>query len=343
MMARIFRSLLAVACLLAITKHAAALDAELVAAAKRDGRVVWYTTLIVDQFARPVAAAFEKKYGIPVEFIRADPNDIALRILNEGKAGKMPADIFDGFAQVVALDRAGFVLHWLPESAQRYPKETYSPDGKWMGSNLYVLTPGYNTDLVPKGTEPQTFEDLLNPVWKGKMVWSNTVSPSAAAGFVGLVLTHMGPQKGMDYLRALAKQDIASQKIAARAVLDQVIAGEYSIALQIFNYHPLISAARGAHVDWIRMQPALAALGVFSITKPAPHENAAKLFLEFITSPEGQTLFRDADYMPADPLILPRDPTIRPDGVAFRAIYLTPEEIDAKVPGWMKIYEDIFR
>ena len=322
---------------------AGAADPSLVAAARQEGRVVWYTTLIVDQFARPVADAFERKYGIHVDFVRADPNDIALRILNEGRGGAMSADIFDGFAQVVALDRAGFVLHWLPDAAKRFPKETYSPDGKWMGSNLYVLTPGFNTDLVPKGTEPRTFADLLDPKWKGKMVWSNTISPSAAAGFVGVVLSSMGEAKGMDYLRALAKQDVASQKIAARAVLDQVIAGEYAIALQIFNYHPLISAARGAHVDWIKMQPALAALGVFSITKPAPHENAAKLLLDFVTSPDGQAMFRDADYMPIDPAVAPRDPSIRPDGETFKAIYLTPEEIDAKVPGWMKIYEELFR
>jgi ABC-type Fe3+ transport system substrate-binding protein len=141
----------------------------------------------------------------------------------------------------------------------------------------------------------------------------------------------------------LSKQDVRGLKIAARAVLDQVIAGEYSIALQIFNNHPGISAAKGAPVDWIKMQPALAALSAVSITKPAPHENAAKLLVDFLTSPEGQTMFRDADYMPVDPEVAPRDPSIRPDGAIFKAIYLTPEQIDAQLPKWAKVFEELFR
>ena len=67
---------------LAIAPSQAA-DQALIDAAKKEGKVVWYTTLIVDQFARPAAAAFEKKYGIKVEYTRADQNEVALRILNE--------------------------------------------------------------------------------------------------------------------------------------------------------------------------------------------------------------------------------------------------------------------
>ncbi len=66
---------------------AQALDQALIDAAKKEGRVVWYTTQIVNQFARPAAEAFEKKYGIRVDYIREDSNEVALRILNEGRAG----------------------------------------------------------------------------------------------------------------------------------------------------------------------------------------------------------------------------------------------------------------
>ena len=68
---------------------ALALDQALVDAARKEGRVVWYTTQIVNQFARPAAEAFEKKYGIHVDYVRADSNEVALRILNEGRAGKV--------------------------------------------------------------------------------------------------------------------------------------------------------------------------------------------------------------------------------------------------------------
>jgi ABC-type Fe3+ transport system substrate-binding protein len=337
---RAFVCAVAIACAGA---SAAAADQALIDAAKKEGRVVWYTTLIVDQFVRPVADAFEKKYGVKVEFVRANHDEITLRILNEAKAGRITADVFDGFSQVVTLDRAGYVTHWTPEATARFPKQLFDPQGRWIASNLYVLTPGYNTDLVPKGTEPKTYEDLLDPKWKGKMAWSSNVSASGAAGFIGVVLEHMGQEKGMAYLRRLATQNIAGVPVSARQLLDQAIAGEYSIALQIFNYHPGISAAKGAHVDWIRMQPALAALGVVGVTRPAPHENAAKLLVEFLTSSEGQNLFRAADYMPVDPTIAPRDPEIRPDGEKFKAIYLTPDQLDGEVPKWAKIQHELFR
>jgi len=320
-----------------------AADQTLIDAARKEGSVTWYTTLIVDQFVRPAAAAFEKKYGVRVDYIRADHNDVTLRILNEGRAGRMQADLFDGFSQVVALDKEGMVLRWSPDAAKRFPKHLFDPEGRWIAANLYVLTPGFNTDLAPKGTEPRTFEDLLNPKWKGKMAWSSNVSASGSAGFIGTVLSHMGEDKGMAYLNKLAAQNITGVRVSARQLLDLVIAGEYAIALQIFNYHPGISAAKGAHVDWIKMEPALAALGVVSITRPAPHENAAKLFVDFLTSPEGQQLFRDADYMPVDPDVAPRDPTIRPDGATFKATYMTPFEIDNQVSRWAKIYDQLFK
>jgi iron(III) transport system substrate-binding protein len=339
-------------------RPAAAADAALIAAAQKEGKAVWYTTLIVDQFVRPLTEAFEKKYGIKVDYIRADMTEVGLRVLNEGRAGKMLADVFDGFSQVTSLDKEGFVEHWLPDAAKRFPKALYDPDGRWVASNLYVLTPGFNTDLVPKGSEPKTFEDLLDPKLKGRIVWSSNVSPSGAAGFIGLVLLHMGDEKGMDYLRRFAKQNVTGVKLAARAVLDQVIAGEYAVALQIFNNHPGISAAKGAPVDWIRLQPSLAALApvdwirlqpslaalsAVSITKPAPHPNAARLLVDFLISPEGQEIYRKADYMPVDPQIAPRDPRLRPDGVDYKAIYLTPDQIDGALPKWAKIYDDLFR
>ena len=326
-----------------LARPAGAADAALVAAAQKEGKVVWYTTLIVDQFVRPLTEAFEKKYGVKVEYIRADMTEVGLRVLNEGKAGKMLADVFDGFSQVTSLDAAGFVEHWVPDAARRFPKELFDPDGRWVASNLYVLTPGFNTDLIPKGTEPKTFEDLLDPKLKGKIVWSSNVSPSGAAGFIGLALLHMGEEKGMDYLRRFAAQRPTGVKLAARAGLDQVIAGEYAVALQIFNNHPGISAAKGAPVEWIRLQPSLAALSAVSITKPAPHPNAARLLVDFLISAEGQQIFRSADYMPVDPQIAPKDPKLRPDGVDYKAIYLTPDQIDGALPKWAKIYDDLFR
>ena len=78
---------------------------------------------------------------------------------------------------------------------------------------------------------------------------------SGAAGFIGLVLDEWGEEKGKAYLRELAKQNITRLGGSARAVTDQAIAGEYPIVLQIFNHQPVISAKRGAPIDWIPMNP----------------------------------------------------------------------------------------
>jgi ABC-type Fe3+ transport system substrate-binding protein len=321
---------------------AAAADQDLIDAAKREGHVTWYTALIVDQFARPTAEVFERKYGIKVDYVRADGAEIMLRVMNEGISGHVHADIFDGIG-ALPLVKQGLVAHFIPDSARRLPQQYYDPDGTWVATNLYVLTPGFNTNLVPKGTEPRTFQDLLDPKWKGKMAWNGQSSFSAAPGFVGNVLINMGEEKGRSYLQALAKQNITSLHVSARQVLDQVIAGEYAIALQVFNNHAVISAEKGAPSAWIPMEPATAVLSALQLTQNAPHPNAGRLFEDFLVSTEGQRLFRDADYMPVDPDTPPRDPTLRPDGSKLRAIYFTPQQVDAMMPEWVGIYQQYFR
>ena len=96
-----------------------------------------------------------------------------------------------------------------------------------------------------------------------------------------------------------AGQRIAAVDVSARQVLDQVIAGEYAVALQIFNHHAVISAKKGAPVKWILMEPATGVLSVVSIPKFAPHPNAAKLFEAFLVSKEGQKAYQAAAYLPA--------------------------------------------
>jgi hypothetical protein len=102
---------------------AGAADAELIAAARKEGRVTWYTTQIVDQLVRPAAEMFEKKYGIQVDYIRADSNDVTLRILNESQGGRVLADVFDGTSSVASLKPKNLVLRWMPDSVARLPPE----------------------------------------------------------------------------------------------------------------------------------------------------------------------------------------------------------------------------
>ena len=202
-----------------------AVDPQLIAAAKKEGEVNWYTTQIITQFGRPAADAFQKKYGIRVNLIRGDSVEIAVRLTNEAKANRMQGDLYDGTGTTTVLKKEGIALKWLPDAARRWPQEYWDAEGYWIASNVYVHTPAFNTNLVPRGTEPKTFQDLLDPKWKGKMAWALHATSSGAAGFIGLVLADMGEEKGRAYLRELAKQNITRLGGSARAVTDQAIAG----------------------------------------------------------------------------------------------------------------------
>ncbi|MEA2907555.1 MAG: iron(III) transport system substrate-binding protein [Alphaproteobacteria bacterium] len=338
---RIF--VLAAALALAAAAPASAADQALIDAARKEGQFTWYTTQILTQFGRPAADAFTRKYGIRVNIVRGDSVELAVRLLNEGKAGRMQADAFDGTATSTAIKKEGLVLKWLPDGAKRLPKEYVDSEGFWVATNIYIQTPAYNTNLVPRGTQPQTWQDLLDPKWKGKLAWAGHATTSGAPGFVGLVLAELGEDKGMAYLRELARQNIVPLGGSARSVTDQAIAGEYPIVLQIFNHQPVISAMRGAPVDWIAMNPAMGILCVAAVTKDAPRPNAAKLFVDFLVSEEGQQLFRKEYYIPVDPDIAPLDPRIRPDGKIFRGKFFTPEEVDAAMPRWQAVFKDTFR
>jgi ABC-type Fe3+ transport system substrate-binding protein len=223
------------------------------------------------------------------------------------------------------------------------PKHLFDPEGFWVACNYYVNTPGFNTNLIAKGSEPKTFEDLLDPKWKGRMAWNVQPSISAGQGLVGSVLIAMGEEKARTYLAKLAKQNITPLHLSGRQVLDLVIAGEYPIGLQIFNNHAYISASKGAPVDWIKMQPPLVTYAVMSVPKGAPNPNAGKLLIDYIVSLEGQKIIADAGELPVHPAVKARDPTLVPDGVTFRGSFLTPEELDRNLVPWTQMFDEYFR
>ena len=327
---------------LCVASTARAADQALIDAAKKEGTVTWYTTLIVNQMTRPVVDAFEKKYGIKVEYIRADSQDIVLRVQNEAKAGKIQADLFDGTGGAPLFKRESMLEKWLPDAAKSLPANYSDPEGYWIGVSLYIHTLAYNTDLVRRGEEPKSLEDLLAPKWKGQMAISASTASPGVGGFVGHVVTKLGEEKGVEYLRKLALQKPAVISVSARQVMDQVIAGEYKVGIQMLNHHAAFSSTRGAPVEWTPTEDAMAALLVLGLFK-GPHPNAGKLLIDFLMSDEGQAIFREADYIPVSPKVQPRQPALRPDGVTFKSRVFTPEEFDANTTKWMKIFQDTLR
>lgn len=323
---------------------AALADTDLYAAAKKEGQVVWYTTLIVKQAVRPIVAAFQKKYpGVKVRYSRANSTNTAIKILSEGKAHRILGDVFDGTSDAEPLKDAGLVEKWTPRGLDAYPPEYRDPEGYWAATHLYFLTVGINTSMVALKDAPKTFEDLLDPKWRGKMAWSPRSSTSGAPGFIGNVLISMGEQKGMAYLRKLAKQKIIPVSASARKVLDQAIAGEYPIALQIFNHHTVISAKKGAPVTWIPMEPVTNVLSAIGLIKGAPHPNAGKLLIEFMLSVEGQKVLQKANYLPAMPAVPAKVPSLKPKEGGFKVNVMSQKLVHRNLKKWKQIHTDLFR
>ena len=198
----------------------------LVEGAKKEGKLLWYTTLIVDQVVRPVKAAFEKEYPfIRIDFFRANSSGVVRRMLAEYQAKRYDVDIVDGTVSPTMVRRAGYLEPFYSPYLAEYPAELKDAKGFWGTTNLYFMTLGYNTNMVKPNELPKSYEDLLNPRWKGQMMWS-TSRGSGAPIFIGNVLLSMGKEAGNAYLQKLREQNIAKTTASNRQVLDLVIAGE---------------------------------------------------------------------------------------------------------------------
>ena len=100
----------------------------------------------------------------------------------------------------------------------------------------------------------------------------------------------MGDKKGMDFMQALAKQEVAIR--GGRSMVTQLLgAGEYDLQIVAYWYKPYLMKKQGAPVDWVAMEPAIVATHPISVVHRAPHPNAARLFIDFVLSEEGQKIF----------------------------------------------------
>ena len=320
----------------------AEISPSLVAAAKKEGRLTFYTPLIVDQMARPLTAAFRAKYGIEAEFLRMDSDAVVLRILNEYRAKRGTADVFTTSLGIEALIRSGAARKFNSVNADALPVGLKDPNGYWLADRVYVLEPAVNTNLVAPADYPKSLAEMLAPKWAGKIVWRPN-NLTGATGFIGNILLGMGEEQGMDFLRKLAKQRIISLQASDRAVLDQVIAGEYAMALAMTNHNVEISRKDGAPVTWLPLEPTIIFSEQMGVTTLAPHPNAGLLFLEFTLSREGQELFRKAGYIPARSDVLPLNPKLLPAANGLKSRIATPDVVEKNRKRWDDVYRQLFR
>jgi iron(III) transport system substrate-binding protein len=311
--------------------------------AKKEGKLLWYTTLIVNQALKPLKEAFEKKYPfVQVDFHRADSEQLAQRMLAEYQAKKYDVDMLDGTSTIVMLKKAGFIQRFDSPLLREYPAKLKDAQGYWAVPNVYFMTLGYNTKLVKPNEVPKTAQDLLNPKWRGKMIWS-TSGGSGAPIFIGNTLISMGQEAGTAYLKKLASQNIAKSTASNRAVLDMVIAEEYAIAINIFNYHAVISRSAGAPVDWQALEPVPGQVKTLGLAKNSPHPHSAMLMIDFLLSKDGQKIFQEADYLPAHPDVAAKSVDLKPGGGKFTKVnYMGPELLFDKEEQWVDLFQKLF-
>jgi len=315
----------------------------LVEGAKKEGKVSFYTGLIVDQVVRPLKEGFEKEYPfLQVDFFRGNSENIARRVLAEYQAKRYDVDVVSGSAATSMVQRAGFMQRFYSPHLAEYPAELKDSKGFWGSTNVYFMTLGYNTRNVRANELPKSYEDLLNPRWKGQMMWS-TSRGSGAPQFIGNILLTMGQEAGKAYLQKLKGQNIAKSTASARQILDLVIAGEYPLAAQIFNHHAYISKAAGAPVEWQPLEPVTATINTIGLAKNSPRPHAAMLFLDFVLSKKGQKIVQMSNYLPSHPEIPALQADLKPGGGRFKKVnYINPDVLYDQGNEWVDYFQSQF-
>ena len=310
--------------------------------ARKEGKLLWYTTQIVDEAVRPLLGAFQKKYPfIKVDYYRAETAVLVQKAKAEFDSSLSILDIIDGSNVIYPTKDAGMLIPFASPEFKNIQDQLVDPEGYWVAQNIYFMTLAYNTEMVKAADVPKNYDDLLNPRWKDKMAWSNAPGMGAPQ-WIGGVLKMYGEAKGTQYLKKMAAQNVAKVDGSVRSVLDKIIAGDYPVGLNMLTDHVINSMKNGAPVYGVPMQPANSVATVMGLLKNAPHPHAAMLFIDFFCSDEGQTIVRDVHLTPASKNIKPEKNDIFPQGGSVKTQFLDTVYIGKNSRRWQSIYSDIF-
>jgi iron(III) transport system substrate-binding protein len=315
----------------ALAPAAAAQQAQLVEGAKKEGKLVFYTS-VETEFARALTSAFEAKYPfVKSDIFRSGHERILSRMNVERKTGNFSADVVSvGEFETYHMQKMGLLAPYSSPSAAVYPEGFKDPKGYWADLYDNLLVMAYNTTRVKREELPKRYEDLLHPRWKGRMA----LDQNEDRWFANM-LHLMGDKKGMEFMQALAKQQIAFRR--GRTLLTQLlIAGEFDLQIVAYWYRVHMMKKKGAPVDWIAMEPVIVALHPISLVDRAPHANTGKLFIDFALSEEGQKIFTQRGRVSARP-------GIKPEGFPAQ-LKLVPSNVQLadKLADYNKRYEALF-
>ena len=265
----------------------------LVAGARKEGKVVWYTALAGGSY-KDLARAFETKYGVQVEAYRGASRDLIAKVLAETQAKKYLMDVAESSPPLLMLMRAmkrltPFNVPHLTKFAAEAKEEAAKGTYYWATDRESYIGFAYNKDKLAPSAVPKNYDGLLNPALKGRMAFVTTDTGSRTVGA-------MLRTKGEEYLKKLRSQDLTMHSVSAQALNDMIISGEVEASPTIFRNHALVAAAKGAPVAWVPMEIVPASAGSAGLSAQAPHPHAAVLFIDFLFSPDGQKILENYDY-----------------------------------------------
>lgn len=314
--------------------------------ARKEGRVVLYSAAIVNQAQRPLAQAFMKKYPfVKMSFWRGDTEEIIAKVAAEIRANNLVADLVEGTGAGELAIAAKLTQPYFTPLVQTMPERYHDPRGQWTSTRLSYFSVAYNTRLVAPDQVPKTYDDLLDPRWRGKLAWRIGTSTGTPL-FLTTIRLARGEAKAREYFQKLAAQKVVNFGAgSARTLVDRVIAGEFPIALNIFAHHPLISRAKGAPVNSQLMDPVPSTAGTMIVPKGVRNPHAALLLADFILSKEGQQILAQADYFPVHGEVPPKDglASVIPQRAGVPELFISPDQLNEYTESSAKIFDEMFR
>ena len=282
--------LLAAAMLAQLVSLAPALaqDAVDAAAAKKEGKLVWYTSTPVAQ-AQKIAGAFEKETGIKVEVFRSGGSEVLRRFQSELDARRIVADVMTTSdpAASALLAKKGVFVPFKPKNFDKIPDAAKDKDGNYIAQRLNIMTIYMRGDKVAEADRPRTWDDVTAPKYKGKLVMTDPSYTALQLTVVGM----MSKARGWGYYEKLQKNDVMIVR-GNQQVSDNIKRGERVIAVGALDSYAAEDRAAGHNI--VTVYPSD---GTFIIPSPtaiikgSPSPNAARLFAEFMIGDEAQKVF----------------------------------------------------
>ena len=308
-------------------------QAKLEKAAQAEGSVVWYTSIASGESSRYVDL-FEKRYPfIKVSLVRSNSSRMAQRYTAEYLAGTFLADILDtGDTTIEFFRRKGMLQPYYSPLAEKFDKRFIQSQNFWVANRSTMTVLGYNTRLVKPAEAPTRYEDVLDVKWKDKI----SLERDDSQWFMAL-MEYWGEQKAKAFFQKLRAQN---PRIRTGHTLQAqlIAAGEDALSPDTHSGGIASAQRAGAPVDWVNLEPVVAANNVAALAKNAPHPNAAMLFLDFMLSKDGaQQVLRDVNRIPTHPEVLPNPPRLRE---GFNFIVIDPAKYNDGIERYGKLWRE---